>query len=42
MIPDRRAAKKSDDALSADTMTKNVGSILRVVDAIGANPNQVE
>lgn len=23
-------------------MTKNVGSILRVVDAIGANPNQVE
>lgn len=42
MIPDRRTARKSDESLSADTMTKNVGSILRVIDAIGANPNQVE
>jgi hypothetical protein len=42
MIPDRRPARKSDESLSADTMTKNVGSILRVIDAIGANPNQVE
>ena len=42
MIPDRRVARKSDETLSADTMTKNVGSILRVIDAIGNNPNQVE
>ena len=41
MIPDRRVAKK-EETLSAESLTKNLGSIMRVIDAIGSNHNQVE
>ncbi len=41
MIPDRKTPKK-EESLSAESMTKNLGSIMRVIDAIGANPNQLE
>jgi len=41
MIPDRKVAKK-DESMSGDTMLKNINSLMRVVDSIGANPNQVE
>lgn len=41
MIPDRKTHKK-EESLSAESMTKNLGSIMRVIDAIGANPNQLE
>jgi hypothetical protein len=40
-LPDKRS-QKQDETVSSDTMLRNLGAVMRVIDAIGNNPEQVE